>query len=145
LKEKKKIGRPRAENPMVHTAVVLPPDLIDRLKTDADAKGQGLSAEIRDRLLATYQGSPIDRETKDLLVAVRKLADAIADHLGAKWYEHSYSLAAFKAGVAHFLSLYLLSGDERVRPDSENTGAPDDDPPDVVGRSFARLIEIGDP
>ncbi len=145
MKKKKKIGRPRAENPMVHTAVVLPPDLIDRLKMDAEAKGQGLSAEIRDRLLATYQGSPVDRETEDLLVAVRKLGDTIAYHQGAKWYEHSYSLAAFKAGVAQFLSRYLPSGDERVRPDSANTGAPDDDPPEVVGRTYARLIEFGDP
>jgi hypothetical protein len=145
LIKRKKIGRPRAENPMVHTAVVLPPDLIDRLRTDAEAKGQALSAEIRDRLLATYQAATIDRETTDLLVAVRELGDTIARDMGAKWYEHSYSLAAFKAGVAQFLSRYLPQGDERIRPDSENTGAPDDDPPDVIGRTYARLIAIGEP
>ena len=36
---------------MVHTAVVLPPELVARLKTDAEASDQGLSAEIRQRLL----------------------------------------------------------------------------------------------
>jgi hypothetical protein len=38
---------------MVHTAVVLPSELIDQLKKDADASGQGLSAEIRQRLQST--------------------------------------------------------------------------------------------
>ena len=143
--KKKKIGRPPSKNPMVHTAVVLPPDLIDQLKTDAEANGQGLSAEIRDRLLTTYlwQGSPIDRETKNFLAAVRKLDDILARDLGARWYEHSYALAAFKAGVAEFLSRYLLSADESVRPDNDGKGGPDD-PPDVVGRTYARLIEMGD-
>jgi type II restriction/modification system DNA methylase subunit YeeA len=86
----------------------------------------------------------IDRETKDFLAAVRKLGDTLAHDLGTKWYEDAYALAAFKAGVEQFLSRYLPSGDESVRPDSENTGAPDD-PPDVVGRTYARLLEIGEP
>src|SRR5260370_34312649 len=117
---------------MVHTAVVLPAGLISRLKTDAEANGQGMSAEIRDRLLATYlwQGSPIDRETKNFLAAVRKLGDMLARDLGTGWHEHSYALAAFKAGVAALLSRYLPDGAESVRPDNESTGGPDD-PPDV--------------
>jgi hypothetical protein len=139
LKEKKKTGRPRAENPMVHTAVVLPPELVARLKADAEASDQGLSAEIRHRLQSTYlsQGSPHDLETNRFLAAVRKLADTLARDLGTRWYEHSYALAAFKAGVAALLSRYLLEGDENVRPDGEGN-----DPPEVVGRTYARLIEI---
>ena len=137
MKEKKKTGRPRAENPMVHTAVVLPPELVARLKTDAEASNQGLSAEIRQRLLSTYisQG----RETNRFLAAVRKLADMLARDLGTEWYEHSYALATFKAGVVALLSRYVLEGDEKVRPDGEG-----DDPPEVVGRTYARLIEIED-
>jgi hypothetical protein len=93
LVKKAKKGRPRSENPMAHTAVVLPTDLIARLKADAEVKGQGLSAEIRDRLAATYfnQGSSSDRETKNFLEAVRKLADLLARDLGTRWYEHSYA------------------------------------------------------
>lgn len=145
MKKQKKSGRPRVENPMVHTAVVLPPELVARLKADADAKNQGLSAEIRQRLQLTYlwQGSPNELETNNLLTAIRKLADVLARGLGTRWYEHSYALAAFKAGVAALLSRYLPEGDERVRPDSESAGGPDD-PPDVVGRTYARLIEIED-
>jgi hypothetical protein len=139
LTKKKKIGRPRAENPMVHTAVVLPPDLVARLKTDAEASDKGLSAEIRQRLQSTYLSQSSPAETNQFLAAVRKLAEMLARDLGSQWYEHAYALAAFKAGVAEFLSRYLLEGDEKVRPDGDG-----DDPPDVVGRTYARLIEIED-
>jgi hypothetical protein len=138
LKEKKKSGRPRAENPMVHTAVVLPPELVARLKTDAEASGQGLSAEIRQRLQSTYLSQGLPAETNRLLAAIRKLADMLARDLGTEWYGHSYALAAFKAGVLALLSRYELEGNEKLRPDGEG-----DDPPEAVGRTYARLIEIG--
>jgi hypothetical protein len=137
LTKKAKKGRPRSENPMVHTAVVLPADLISQLKADAGASDQGLSAEIRQRLLSTYLSQ--GRETNRFLTAVRKLADMLARDLGTEWYEHSYALATFKAGVLALLSRYVLEGDEKVRPDGEG-----DDPPEVVGRTYARLIEIAD-
>jgi hypothetical protein len=125
---------------MVHTAVVLPPDLIARLKTDAEAEGRGLSAEIRARLGITYlmQGSPSDPETNALLHAVRHLSDFLARDVGKRWHEHPYAMAAFKAGVADLLARYQPDGDENVRPDSQVVS----DPPDVVGRTHARLIGI---
>jgi hypothetical protein len=136
LKEKKKTGRPRSENPMVHTAVVLPPELVAKLKADAEASGRGLSGEIRRRLQSTYLGDP---ETNRFLAAVRKLAKAVARDQRTEWYLHSYALAAFRAGVVELLSRYVLLGDEKVRPDGDG-----DDPPEVVGRTYARLIEIED-
>jgi hypothetical protein len=137
LKEKKKTGRPRSENPMVHTAVVLPPELVAQLKTDAAASERGLSAEIRQRLHLSYLSQ--GHETNRFLAAVRKLAEMVARDLGAQWYENSYALLAFKAGVVELLSRYLLEGDEKVRPDGDG-----DDPPEAVGRTYARLIEIAD-
>jgi hypothetical protein len=140
LAKKKKIGRPRSEKPMLHTAVVLPPDLIARLRTDAEAKGQGLSAEIRARLSLTYlmQGSPSDPETNNLLAAIRHLSDFLARDLGKRWHEHPYAMAAFKAGVTALLGRYQPKGDGSMRPDTQVFG----DPPDVVGRTHARLIGI---
>jgi hypothetical protein len=140
LTKKKKVGRPRSKNPMVHTAVVLPSDLIARLKADAEASGQGLSAEIRARLGLTYlmQGPRNDPETSNLLHAIRHLSDFLARDLGKKWHEHPYAMAAFKAGVADLLARYLPEGDAKVRPDTQVVG----DPPDVVGRTHARLIGI---
>jgi hypothetical protein len=119
---------------MVHTAVVLPPELVAQLKVDAEANDHGLSAEIRQRLQSTYYSQP---ETIRFVAAVRKLADMLARDLGAEFFEHQYAMAAFKAGVVALLSLYLPEGDENVRPDGEGS-----DPPDVVGRTYARLIDI---
>jgi hypothetical protein len=128
---------------MVHTAVVLPTDLIEQLKTDAKADQRGLSAEIRHRLRLTYlwQGGQNDRETTNLLTAIRHLSDILARDLGKRWHEHPYAMAAFKAGVAALLSRYQPEGDETLRPDTQVVGEPAD-PPDVVGRTHARLIGI---
>ena len=106
--KKRKKGRPPSENPMVHTAVVLPRDLLGRLKRDAEASDRGLSTEIRQRLQLTYdlEGLPRDRETNDLVEAIKTLADNLAGDLGKKWYQNAYALAAFKAGVAAFLAQY---------------------------------------
>jgi len=136
--KKSKKGRPRSENPMVHTAVVLPADLIDQLKADAKAGQHGVSTEIRDRLRVTYlwKSGHSDSQTTDLLRATRRLSDNLARDLGKRWHEHPYAMAAFKAGVAEFLARYQPEGDESIRPDAQVVG----DPPDVVGRTHARLI-----
>jgi hypothetical protein len=52
--ERNKAGRPRADNPMVHTAITLPKELLDALRYDAKENGRGLSSEIRTRLYASY-------------------------------------------------------------------------------------------
>jgi hypothetical protein len=133
---------------MVHTAVVLPRDLLERLRREAEARDRGLSTEIRQRLLAYEQDRDLellqqrDHETKDMLEAIKLLADNLAGDLGKKWHEHPYGLAAFKAGVAAFLARYQPEGDESVRPDTRVVGESND-PPDVVGRTHARLILKG--
>jgi hypothetical protein len=209
--EHAKKGRPRSENPMVHTAVVLPRELLDRLRQDAevargeaveteagaarhprgrgrihlgtlqrpkpktgfsDGRGgftdrgpktsrQGISTEIRRRLQLTYdqEGLPSDPPTSNLVEAIKKLADNLADDLGKKWHEHPYALAAFKAGVATFLAQYQPEGDATKRPVAifpgrsaaafaslpvesfaEGVEREPDDPPEAVGRTLARAI-----
>jgi hypothetical protein len=123
---------------MAHTAVVLPPELLDRLKRDARGSGRGLSAEIRERLQRSYQGE--DPETNRFVAAVKTLSDFLERDLSVQWHGHAYALAAFKAGIAELLARYLPAGDERVRPGWEE-GDPVD-PPDVVGRTHARRIEM---
>lgn len=143
MTKKAKKGRPRAENPMVHTAVVLPQELLGRLKRDAATAGRGLSTEIRQRLQLTYdlEGLPRDAETSELTNSIKELADNLAGDLGEKWHRHAYALAAFKAGVAALIGRHRPEGDESKRPDTRVVGEPDD-PPDVVGRTHARLISI---
>jgi hypothetical protein len=140
-----KIGRPRSENPMMRTAVVLHQEMLKRLRSDAEAADLGVSAEIRRRLQLTYdqEGRPSDPHTTDLIKSIKKLADSLARDMGTPWYGHAYVLEAFEAGVAAFLAEYVVGGDARMRPDREDAGNPDappDDPPDVVGRTHARLI-----
>jgi hypothetical protein len=124
---------------MVHTAVVLPRALLERLREDAKRSDKGLSTHIRERLLLTdfLMGQPYDRKTNDLVAAIKRLAENLTRDLGKEWHQHPYVLTAFKAGVATFLAKYKLEGDESVPP----AGEPDD-PPDAVGRTHARLIEI---
>jgi hypothetical protein len=139
----KKKGRPRSENPMVHTAVVLPRDMLEELRRDAAEHNQGVSAEIRLVLRANQllKWGRIDFETGGLTEAIKLLAQFLARDLGKEWHEHPYVLAAFKAGVASFLMRYHPQGDENARP-GWIAGEPND-PPDVVGRTHARRIRIG--
>jgi hypothetical protein len=129
---------------MVHTAVVLPRHLLEQLRKDAAASNKGLSTEIRQILKVHYmlQALPKEFETRNLLDAIWRLAEFLAKDLGKKWHEDPYVLAAFKAGVASFLVRYHPEGDEKVRPGA-SAGEPND-PPDVVGRTHARRIRIGD-
>ena len=146
--EHRKRGRPRSENPLVHTAVALPRDMLERLKREAKAADRGLSTEIRLRLERPER----DVETLRLLDAIARLADYVADDLGKKWYEHAYALAAFRAGVMALLAYYLPEGDEKVPPETtryDKHGDPDlwgafeaDDSPETVGRTYARLVML---
>ena len=129
---------------MVHTAVVLPRELLEQLRKEAAASGKGLSTEIRHRLQLVDAQKGIDAardpETQELVRIIENLADNLAGDLGKKWHEHAYALAAFRAGVTAFLARYKPEGDASVRPDTRVVGEPDD-PPEAVGRTHARLID----
>ena len=133
LTKKTKKGRPPSENPMVHTAVVLPKDLLERLRTNAEAAEHGLSTEIRERLYFAHslQNDPV---TSDLVRLIKNLADGVADARGKKWHEHPKALAAFKAGVAEYLAQYHPEGDASTPPGEH------DDHPETEGRTLARLF-----
>src|SRR5262249_6459498 len=78
-------------------------------------------------------------ETDDLIEMIEALAANLADDLGAKWHEHAYPLAAFKAGLLALLAQYKPEGDAGVRPRAGDFGELND-PPDVVGRLHAKWI-----
>lgn len=139
--KRQKTGRPRSENPMKHTGIVLPLDLLERLKDDARRSGRGLATEIRHRLQQSFdQEEERSRhpEMTALVEGIKKLADSLYRDVGVQWHRHKFSRDALKAGIAVFLSKYDAE-DERA-PDMPFTGYPDDAPPDVVGQTHARLI-----
>ena len=133
----RKKGRPRSEDPMVHTAVVLPRALLERLKTDAERSATGLSTEIRQRLLATYdlEAPPRDPRTTELVERIESLTESLARDLGKKWHESRYALAALKGGLATFLAPY----EPKDHAGSRDADDPVDNP-ETVGRTHARLI-----
>lgn len=136
MKKQRKTGRPRAEKPMMHTAVMLPQSLLDRLKSDAQTSARGLSGEIRHRL-EMLQG--LDLHTTKLVENTIKLADKLARDLGRPWHEHEFTRKALQAGFAVFLG-YDPDGEGHAAP---YTGHPHDAPHDVVGQTHARIILMG--
>jgi hypothetical protein len=102
---------------MVHTAVVLPRILLERMRTDAERSGRGLSTEIRERLQMTYEieGLPDDPETRDLLACVKTLAINLNRDLGQNWHKSQYGKDALHGGWMTFLGEYVPEGDEGVR------------------------------
>ena len=96
---------------MVHTAVVLPRELLEQLRKEAAASGKGLSTEIRHRLqLVDAQkmtDAGRDPETLELVRIIKSLANKLAGDLGKKWHETQYALAAFRGGVTTFLTPYV--------------------------------------
>jgi hypothetical protein len=141
IKQEKK-GRPPSKSPMVHTAVVLPRELIERLKRDAETSNRGLSAEIRQRLQTSYdmEGLPADPRTRDLIECIKDLADQVERDLGVQWYKHKFALEAFEAGVALLVRHNYAKDDGPASPDPQFVGYPDDAPPEVVGTTHARRI-----
>jgi hypothetical protein len=123
---------------MVHTAVVLPMVLLERLKRDAAASGQTVSAAIRQRLQTSFDREGADPQTSDLVERVKDLADSLARDLGWPWHRHEFGQRAMEAGIIKFLGEYHAEGDRL--PDTPFSGYPDDASPDVVGQTHARLI-----
>jgi hypothetical protein len=104
MKEAGRRGRPRSDSTMVPTAVVLPRDLLERLRNDAQQTGRGLSTEIRQRLMLTCGTAPgpRDPETSELIELIQLLADSLARDQG-KWHESEASKAAFAAGLLELI------------------------------------------
>jgi hypothetical protein len=125
---------------MVHTAVVLPPDLMEQLKKDSEAAGQGVSTQIRERLRLTYFGQPSrDPKTANLLDAVRILSEQVERKYRTKWHESTDAHYAFKSGVKDLLDRHAVPAND---PPHDTSPAGPVDPPDVVGRILASLIDF---
>ena len=137
-KQRKAGGRPRSQNLMMRTQVVLPRPMRDALQLAADGNNRGLSAEIRERLQASYDLERVDPRTVQLMQNSQRLAGSLASDLGGQWLETDFGRKALLAGIAVFLQEYAPEAD-RVR-DKNFTGYPDDAPHDVIGQTHARFI-----
>jgi len=139
--KRQKTGRPGVGNPMQHTGLVLPSDLLERLKNDARRSGQGLATEIRQRLQQSYdQEEERTRHPQmaSLIEDIKEFVDSLKRDIGLEWYQTKFNRDALIAGIGVALGEYD-SEDERA-PDTPFQGYPDDAPSDVVGQTHMRLV-----
>jgi len=133
--------RGSARQPGVHTAVRLPPEVLEKLRQSE----RGVSEEIRERIARTLLEDELDPNTRDLLNLARWLAEFLRSDFGGQWWHASpRAHEAFVAGVAELLAHYKPREPPVVRgPAGEVRVGVSDlfdaiEPADTVGRLRAR-------
>jgi hypothetical protein len=126
IEQKKR--RQRAKPAMVHTAVVLPPEMIEQLKQS----DRGLSEEIRGRLKESLDAeSKYDPQTRELAENIMELAAQIPRHAKAEWHQHPEAHAVLKKMIQVFLEARMpqtpdasiISGFARGMQEAEACGS----------------------
>ena len=74
----------------VHTAVVLPPEVLDQLRKSE----RGVSEEIRRRIALTFEQDAADRVIRELCDEVRRIADKLRQDFGAEWHTFAQSTSS---------------------------------------------------
>lgn len=132
LKKAKTRGRPRSGDAMVHTAVVLPKHLLERLRRDGGVSDRGLSGEIRRRLLSTYHLEPQrDPRTAQVVASIVTFAEGLNRYLGEPWHKSEYGKACMAGGMLARVGPYR--GGNRDVPGHT-------DHPEMVGRIMMHQI-----
>jgi hypothetical protein len=122
---------------MEHTAVMLPLNLLERLREDAKAADQGVSAEIRRRLQLTYdqEGLQRDPKTSELLSEIERLA--LTTPLDVPWYADGDAFKVFKGAIDATLSKYQPSSKTPGPTGRLQNMYGQDATPETVGRILA--------
>jgi hypothetical protein len=119
---------------MVHTAVVLPPEMLAELRKQGALHGRTMSQEIRERLAGSLFEETRDDKTKQLEGEIVQLAAEVLHDFKTHWHAEPRAHKAFLAAVADQIGSY-------EPPPTPASGSPDVndlDPPDVIGRALAR-------
>jgi hypothetical protein len=123
------MGKTKLRGRGIHTAVVLPPEVLDRLRQSE----RGVSEEIRRRIALTLEQDAIDPATRELLAAVTWIAGELHRQSRASWHAFPKAHEALSVAIQTWL--------EMVKPKEPGGAANDllspDDPP-TLGRSIAR-------
>jgi hypothetical protein len=110
----------------VHTAVVLPAEVLEELRQSE----RGVSEEIRAHVSWRLNLNPVDNATLELLRDVARMAADVERETGAAWHTHAGSHATFRQA--------LLSRLARLKPEGPmafgerpHRADPNDDPEEV--------------
>jgi hypothetical protein len=122
-----------SDKAMVHTAVVLPAEMLAELREWGARHGRTMSQEIRERLAGSLFEETRDAKTKQLEAEIVQLAFEVLHDFKAHWHAEPRAHKAFLAAVADQIGSY-------EPPPTPTSGSPEDlsDPPDVIGRALAR-------
>src|SRR5260370_379573 len=127
-------GRPpRDGEAMLRTSLVLPREVLDRLR----ASERGVSEEIRDRLVGSLLDDERPAETRMLVAEIVQLAEEVRRDFGTEWHT---DLNAYKALVAAIVDQLATKEPKEVSgavPALFGRG-DHNDPPEVIGRALAR-------
>ncbi len=116
----------------VHTAVVLSPEVRDKLKQSE----RGLSEEIRERIDRTFKYDEVDPVTRELVEGLINIAALLRIDFGAEWHAWPRAYEAFAAAVAQRLAGYTPPPGVMTSAASEMLSS--DDLPETVGRMRER-------
>jgi hypothetical protein len=115
----------------VHTAVVLPPEVLDQLRKSERA----VSEEIRRRIARTFEQDAADPVMRELCNGISRIADKLRQDFGADWHASPRAHQAFVAAVAQRIAQYTppTGTESAARSDLVGTVGVDD-PPETIGR-----------
>jgi hypothetical protein len=120
----------------VHTAVVLPREMLELLRESGRARGMGVSEEIRDRLAKSLFDDALDQTTRYFTGEIFELAKKVRRYFGGEWYADANAHAALVAAVEDQLASHKPAATSAAA--TPGTTTPLADPPAVVGRVIAR-------
>jgi hypothetical protein len=133
LMEKKR--RRRQGEPGIHTAVVLPREMLDQLRESGRERGRGVSEEIRNRLGGSLLDDTLDQTTRLFTGEILELAREVRRDCGAEWHADVNAHEVFSGAVADQLASHKPTATSAAA--ASGTTTPPDDPA-VVGRAIAR-------
>jgi len=113
----------------VHTAVVLPPDMLEQLRRSE----RGVSEEIRRRLALTFEQDAADPITRELHAGLANIATQLKQDFGTEWHTMQRPYEAFVAAVVQRLANYKPPQREEVAATDLLFAGPDG-PPETIGR-----------
>jgi len=98
------------------TTIRLPSGLYDELGFKADNAGRTVGEEIRLRLTNSLEAEPpaaLDKKTRDLLVAVGRIAAALEQWFG-RWWDDPAVFGVFRDAVGRVLAMRGPKEDEQA-------------------------------
>jgi hypothetical protein len=105
------VGKKQKKPKIEQTGVVLTADLRTQLAAAAQAAGNSVSAEIRQRLERTFAEDGFDLPTRNLVEKVRSLTTAVKIQTTQTWHAHPAATRVLRRAINVALARIMPGGD----------------------------------